>query len=139
MGPWGAHLTVFANATKLRLEGSRQADFTMFIRTSGNWGVSFNRERVTLSARWNYRGLDKRTPQPAFGPDGYQYIVARTYLDLNAAYQLTRHLSLATSVSNALNVPQETLTYGSSTPGYARQFGTREYGIAIALALKGTY
>ncbi len=139
LGKWGAHFTVFANGTKLQLEGNRQADFTTFIPKTANWGVSFSRQRLTLIAKWNYRGLDKRTAQPALGPDAFQYFAARTTLDLNAGYQLTRRLSLAASASNALNVPQQLQWYGSSTPGYARQNRTSEFGIALALGLKGTF
>ncbi len=139
LGAWGAWFTVFANGTKLQLEGNRQADFTTFMPKTANWGVSFNRQRVSVTARWNYRGLDKRVAQPAFGPDAFQYFAARTTLDMNAAYQLTRRLSLAASVSNVLNVPQTLQVYGSSTPAYARQNRTSEFGIALALGLKGTF
>ncbi|WP_414661800.1 TonB-dependent receptor [Horticoccus sp. 23ND18S-11] len=139
LGRWGSYFTVFANGTKMELEGNRQADFTSFIPKTGNWGVSFSAKRVTLVAKWNYRGLDKRTAQPAFGPDAFTYFNARTTLDLNAAYQLTRRLSIAASASNVLNVPQELLWYGSSTPAYARQNRTSEFGIALALGLKGSF
>lgn len=139
LGQWGGYFTVFANGTKLKLEGNQQASFTSFIPESGNWGFTFTRKQVTVTARWNYRGLDKRTAQPLFGPDGYQYYKARTSLDLSAAYQLTRRLALAATVNNVFNVPQVVLNYGSSTPDYARQFQTQEYGVAISVGLKGTF
>jgi hypothetical protein len=67
------------------------------------------------------------------------YFAARTQLDLNAAYQLNRKFSLNVSVSNALNVPQTMLIYGSQTPAYARQSRESEYGIALAVGLKGSF
>ncbi|MBI5690207.1 MAG: TonB-dependent receptor [Verrucomicrobia bacterium] len=139
LGRWGSAFTVFANATTLRLQGSRQADFTSFIPRTGNWGASFNWRRVNFVARWNYRGLDRRTAMPAVGTNAYQYFGARTTLDLNGSYQLGRGLSLVASASNVFNVPQMLLRYGDETPAYARQNRTSEFGIALALGVKGSF
>ncbi|MFM7750655.1 MAG: TonB-dependent receptor domain-containing protein, partial [Opitutaceae bacterium] len=139
LGRWGAPFTVFANATWLRLEGDRQADFTSFIPRTGNWGFSANWRRLGFVARWNHRGLDKRTAMPAVGTNAFQYIGARTTLDVNASWQLTKSLSLIGSASNVLNVPQTLLRYGEETPAYARQNRTSEFGIALALGLKGSF
>ena len=139
LGRWGAPFTVFANATRLRLQGDRQADFTSFIPRTGNWGFSFNWKRLGFVARWNHRGLDKRTAMPAVATNGFQYFAARTTLDLNASWQLPRGLSLIGSASNVLNVPQTLLRYGDETPAYARQNRTSEFGIALALGVKGSF
>lgn len=138
-GQWGSYFTVFANATKLKLEGNQQASFTSFIPESANWGASFSRKQFTLMARWNYRGLDKGAAVPAFGADAFGYIEARTTLDLSAAYQLSRHLSLTASVNNLFDAPQTALRYGSETPDYARQFNTRNFGAMLSVALRGTF
>ncbi|MBL9199917.1 MAG: TonB-dependent receptor, partial [Opitutaceae bacterium] len=139
LGRWGAPFTLFANATSLRLEGNRQADFTSFIPRTGNWGASFNWRRVSFVARWNYRGLDKRTAMPAVGTNAFQYFGARTSLDLNGSYQLSKRLSLVASANNVFNVPQVLLRYGDETPAYARQNRTSEFGIALALGVKGSF
>ena len=139
VGKWGQHFTVFANATKLKLEGNQQANFQSFIPTSGNWGASFSRKQISLVARWNYRGLDKRTAQPAFGPDAFSYFKARTTLDLSLAWHFTQRLSLQASVNNVFNVPQTTLYYGSATPKYAQQFRTEEFGVPITIGIRGTF
>jgi len=76
---------------------------------------------------------------PAYGVGAYQYYAARTQLDLNGAYQLNKRFSLNASVSNALNVPQTLLRYGPETPAYARQNRESEYGIAMAVGLKGSF
>lgn len=136
---WGNYFTVFANATKLELEGQSQADFSSFIPKTANWGVSFSRKQVTLIAKWNYRGLNRLLTVPAYGVGAYQYYAARTQLDLNGAYQLNKRFSLNASVSNALNVPQTLLRYGPETPAYARQNRESEYGIAMAVGLKGSF
>ncbi|MBI4626824.1 MAG: TonB-dependent receptor [Verrucomicrobia bacterium] len=140
VGGWGRHFTVFGNATKLRLEGNPYASFTSFIPETANWGVSFNRQRVSVMTKWNYRGLNKLTALPALGPDGFLYLKARTTLDLNVGYQLTRRLSLVGSVNNVFNVvPLTQLRYGPETPEYARRSTTSEYGVAFAVGLKGTF
>ncbi len=139
LGRWGSMFTVFANATKLKLEGDRQADFTSFIPKTGNMGFSVNWRRLTFVARWNYRGLDKRTAQPAVGTNAFQYIGARTSVDLNGSYQLTKNLSVVASANNVFNEPQTILRYGDETPWYARQNRTSEFGIALALGIKGSF
>jgi TonB-dependent receptor len=139
LGPWGKHFTVFANATKLRLEGNRQADFGSFIPWSANWGATFERKQITVTARWNYRGRDLRSLQPAFGPDGGEWFKARTSLDLSLGYQFTPRLSLAASINNVLNVPQTRLRYSPATPPYARQGSTSEYGVNVGVGLRGAF
>jgi iron complex outermembrane recepter protein len=139
LGRWGEYFTVFANFTKLKLEGNQQASFTSFIPESGNWGTSFSRRKLTLVARWNYRGLDKRAALPAFGPDAFTFIEARTTLDLSVAYQLARQLSLTASVNNVFDVPQVQLRYGSQTPAYARQFNTRNFGAMLSVGVRGSF
>ena len=139
LGPWGNYFTVFMNGTKLELAGPSESNFSSFIPKSASWGVSFNRKQISLAAKWNYRGLNRQGAQPARGPDAYTYEAARTYLDLNAAYQINGKYSLNASVSNAFNVPQIRLVYGSQTPAYARQDRTSEFGIGLALGIKGRF
>ena len=139
LGKWGSYFTLFANGTYLDLDGGPGASFSSFIPKSGNWGGTFSGKRLTFTARWNHRGEDKRAPQAAFGPDGYQYYRARTTLDMNAAYQLSRTLSLNASVNNLLNKPQTELRYGSTTPAYASQYEEREFAIQMAIGLRGTF
>ncbi len=139
LGSWGRHFAVFANATKLNLEGSGEASFSTFIPKTGNWGFSFNRSRFTFVAKWNYRGRDTRVAQPLYGPGGFEFFKARTNLDLNASFQLHRRFSLVANVNNVFNVPQTILRYGTLTPEYARQWRRSEYGVSLALGLRGTF
>ena len=139
LGRWGSYFTLFGNATKLSLKGNPGASFSSFIPKSGNWGFTFAMKRVTFTARWNHRGLDQRLPQAAFGPNGYEYIEARTVLDLNGSYQLTRTLSFVASATNVFNRPYRFLRYGDLTPAYARLYAEQEYGIQMAIGLRGTF
>ena len=74
-----------------------------------------------------------------FGPDGYEYIKARTTLDMNAAYQLAPKLSLNASVGNLQNESQTVLRYGSATPAHARQYSRAKFGVQVAIGLKGAF
>ena len=139
LGSWGSYFTLFANGTKLQLDGNPGASFTSFIPKSGNWGATFAPKRFTLTARWNYRGLDQRAPLAAYGPNGHEYIQARTVLDISTSYQLTKRLSLIGSVNNIFNRPLRFLRYGDLTPTYARQYAEQEYGIQMAVGLRGSF
>jgi TonB-dependent receptor len=140
LGVWGRHITVFANGTRLRLAGNQQASFTTFIPKSANWGISGSHKRASLALKWNYRGLDKRVPLVAFGPDGYRYFKARTSLDIDAAYVLSRRFTLALTITNVTNVPAVTwLEYGSQTPAYARHAVIFDAGAQYSFGLKATF
>ncbi len=139
LGHWGSYFTLFANGTKLQLDGNPGASFTSFIPKSGNWGMTFAPKRFTLTTRWNYRGLDKRAPLAAYGPNGYEYIQARTVLDISTSYQLTKRLSVIGSANNIFNKPMRFLRYGDLTPNYAKQYAEQEYGIQMALGLRGSF
>jgi len=139
LGEWGRMFTVFVNATKLQLSGNPNASFTSFVPETANWGVQFNWKRLTVMPRWNFRGLNKLLPQPAWGPDGYQYIEERLILDVSVAYQLSARFSLVGAVGNATNDELTQLHYGSATPGYARKSLFSEYGASYSLGIKGRF
>jgi iron complex outermembrane receptor protein len=139
LGKWGSYFTLFANGTKLELDGAPGAAFTSFIPKSANWGFTIAPKRVTFTARWNYRGLDKRAPLAAYGPNGYEYIEARTVLDVNASYQFTKNLSFVASATNIFNKPYRFLRYGDLTPSYAKLYAEQEYGIQMAVGLRGQF
>ncbi|MDP3071008.1 MAG: TonB-dependent receptor [Opitutaceae bacterium] len=139
LGKWGSYFTLFANGTKLELDGSPGAAFSSFIPKSANWGATFANKRLTFTARWNHRGLDKRAPLAAYGPNGHEYIEARTVLDINGTYQLTKRLSFVASANNILNKPYRFLRYGDRTPAYAKLYAEQEYGMQMAVGLRGSF
>ena len=139
LGSWGRHFIVFANASKLKIEGSSKGDFGEFVPETVNWGVSFNWKRVSFVARWNYRGEIQGGAVPALGPDVFQYTPANTRLDLSFSYQITRRLMFAAGFTNVTNEPLQTVRYGSQTPAYARPNTYRNQGVPISLSLKGTF
>ena len=137
LGAWARYFQVFANATKLELEGSRQASFNAFIAESANWGVTFNRKKATLMAKWNHRGRQKGNAVTAV--NGFQYSKPRTTLDLNADYQITKNLSCYLNAQNVFNVPEILLRYGPETPAYDRQYQATTYGAQLSMGIKGTF
>ncbi|MDO8540218.1 MAG: TonB-dependent receptor [Opitutaceae bacterium] len=139
LGAWGRHLQVFANATKLRLEGSRDSDFSGFIPKSANWGIDFSRKPFNVMLKWNYRGLQRLSRVAALGPDAFEYAKSRTRLDVNVDYQLRPNLFLYTTVQNIFDVPETLLRYGSATPGYAHVFQVLTTGVQLSLGVKGTF
>jgi iron complex outermembrane recepter protein len=139
LGRWGRHFTAFANATKLKLEGNRQADFSGFIPKNMNWGVTFSRNPLTLVTKWNYRGKQRGAAFAQFGPDAFIYTKARLTLDVSADYQMWKHVALTANARNVTNEYISTVRYGSQTPDYAKPRQHREYGVYFSLGLKGSF
>jgi iron complex outermembrane recepter protein len=137
LGGWGRHFQVFANATKLELEGSREANFNAFIRQSANWGVTFSRKPLTAMAKWNHRGLQKGNPIAAV--NGFQYAKPRTTVDVNIDYQIRSNLFFYINAQNLFNVTEVLMRYGPETPAYARQYQATTYGVQLTMGIKGTF
>ena len=138
-GEWGKSFTVFANATKLKLEGANNADFSSFTPETANWGVSYGRNRIYAGLKWNYTGEVRRAAAPAVGAGGYTYFQPVLATDVDLGYSLTPRLMIALSVSNLTNEATVWHTYASPTPDRARHFMTFTSGSHWALSLKGTF
>lgn len=136
---WGRHVTVFVNATKLKLEGDTLADFTGFLPESVNWGFTVAWRRATVIAKWNYRGEQKAVAYPDMGPDAFRYPQPRMQLDLSLDVRLARTVSFYANVRNATNEIQNEFAYGSQTPRHAREFYHGAFGRPFTLGLKGTF
>jgi TonB-dependent receptor len=137
LGEWGRAIQVFANATKLELVGSQQANFTAFIPESGSWGASYHRGPLSFLAKWNYRG--RQRGGVVTGVNGFQYSQPRTTVDLNAEWQVRKNIGLYLSAQNIFNVPEVLLRYGPDTPGYARRYQVTTYGVQLSAGLKGSF
>jgi TonB-dependent receptor len=139
LGGIGRYFAVFANATKLKLEGSRTASFTRFVPTSANWGVTFTKRPLTLMANWHHRGEQDRGLATGLGPLAKVYQNARTTLDVSVSYQFHRRLTLFANVRNLTNVWFSQSRYQNETPIYARRSSTDSYGAQWAFGVKGTF
>ena len=139
LGQFGRLFSVFANATKLKLEGSRSAAFTRFVPTSANWGVTFTKRPLTVMANWHHRGEQDRGASTGLGPLAKIYQDARTTLDVSLSYQLHRRATLFANARNVTNVWFNNSRYQDDTPIYARRSSTNSYGAQWAFGVKGTF
>jgi TonB-dependent receptor len=138
-GAWGRNVIVFANATKLKLDGNDLADFTGFLPESVNWGFTVSVKRATLLTKWNYRGEQKAVSFPDMGPDAFRFPQPRVQLDVSLDYRLGQRTSFYFNLRNATNEVQNEFAYGSQTPGYAREFYHGKFGRAFTAGLKGSF
>ncbi len=136
-GAWGRQWSLFANGTKLRLEGDQDADFADFLPTSLNAGVTFSTRRGSVMAKWNYRGQQKQVANTAVR--GFDYIKSRSTLDLGMNVTLPRRLVLFLNVQNVFNAPETLLRYGPLTPKYSYLQRETSLGVDITLGLRGTF
>jgi iron complex outermembrane receptor protein len=139
VAPWGRYFSVFANATKLKLEGSRTAAFTRFVPLSANWGVTFTKRPFTVMANWHHRGEQDRGVSTGQGPLAKVYQDARTTLDLSLSYQAHRRATVFLNARNVTNVWFNQSRYQDDTPIYARRSSTNSYGAQWACGVKGTF
>ena len=139
LGPWGRGVQVFANGTKLDLDGEKDAEFGSFVPESANWGVSWSRRSFTVMLKWNYRGTQQRGALPGLGPDAYEYVRGRIPVDLNLDVQLRPNLTLYFNGQNIFDQPEILERYGSLTPAYARRYQEMTHGVQLTLGVKGSF
>jgi len=140
---WARNFSVSANGTVLHLEGSNAADFRRFIPKSGNFSLSWNRSPVIARLNWNYRGRQKNAPQTGaqYGANNgfFEYYDSRYTIDANFEYMFSRQFRLFANARNILNTPQVLERYSADSARYATGFRHEEFGIQIAIGLKGTF
>lgn len=139
LGKWGRPFQVFLNGTKLRLDGNQRASFEGFVPESLSWGISANHKRGRIMARWNHRGPQYVNSLPALGPNGAQYTVRRTTLDLNCDVRIGPRLTVYANFQNVRGAVAEVERYGDETPAYARRIQFTDGGTLITVGLKGSF
>ncbi|MBI5689075.1 MAG: TonB-dependent receptor [Verrucomicrobia bacterium] len=136
---WGRYFSLQTNGTMLHLTGRNDADFSGFIARTGNVGLTFSKAPFVAMVKWNYRGRQKNSAQFGTAPGAYEYFDSRYYLDLNAEYALTKHVTIFANARNVTNSPQNAERYSSETPGYSHLSRSEEYGVQMAFGLKGSF
>lgn len=139
LGPWGNDFEVFANATLLDLQGGDNTDFSSFVERTYNWGVTYDRHPLEIMLKWNYRGEQLIGPRSNEFENGFRWYDDRLYLDINVEYTVHPYAVLFANARNVTNEPQIRLNYNDATPGYARHEQQEEYGVQLAVGLKGTF
>jgi TonB-dependent receptor len=136
---FGKYFSTFANYTKIRLEGSNETDFSGFVPESASLGLTYSRKPLVVTARWNYRGQERRGLVGSALPGGFNYLVAFPSVDLSFEYQITKRISLFGSSRNLLNTPRLYQRWTAATPLYSRYYRSSPVGVQNAIGIKGTF
>lgn len=138
---WARGVQVFANATVLRATGDDTADFAGFVPRSYNWGASLTRERYSLRANWNYRGLSRGAPVIGRGiePGTFSWTSKFLFLDLQAEYFLRKKFSIFANLRNVGDATNDTQIYGPSTPAHAQFRQRTTFGSLWSFGVKGSF
>ena len=141
---WASGVQVFANYTKLRLNGSTTADFAGFNPETVSGGVNLLRARyfikLTYSQQAEARGA-LVAPNIALGipANTYGYQAKQSRWNVNAEYSLNRRLSLFSSISDIGGFDFRTRRYAPTTPEYARSLRRMKMGSFTTLGIKGSF
>jgi TonB-dependent receptor len=138
---WAKGFAIFGNLTLQHLEGDTTADFTGFVQKTINYGLSFNRARVTTRVSVNDRGRERREMFTGAGvePGVYEYMAPKLTVDWSFEYRFARHFAVYSTVRNLFNAPEDFERYGPSTPGYAKLRQRTDFRPLWAVGLKATY
>lgn len=137
---WARGLNVRYNITKLHLAGQALADFSTFIPSSQNWGVSLDRPKFNIRLNWNARGRQRRSAIAGNAEPGtYEYVNPRLTLDVDAEYRFNKHIGVFVGTRNVTAEPFIYERYGPNTPPHARRFQRSDYGVAISAGVKGSF
>ena len=140
----GKYLSVFANYTKIKLEGSNETDFSGFIPESASLGATYSRKPIVFVARWNYRGLDRRGLTGSALPGGFNYLMPFPSVDLSFEYQISRRLSLFANSRNVFNAARLYQRWvdgpnGRINPAHSLYYRDSPVGVQNAIGIKGTF
>ena len=138
---WGRGVQVFANASALRATGDATSNFNGFVPRVYNWGVSLTRERYNLRLNWNYRSLARggQVTGRSIESGTYSYTSKILNIELSGEYQLTKRIGVFMTSRNLGAAPDDTKTYGPSTPLGARFRERNEIAAMWTFGLKGTF
>ncbi|MEO6245008.1 MAG: hypothetical protein ABIQ12_06200, partial [Opitutaceae bacterium] len=125
---WARGVQVFANATAIRATGDDNANFSGYVPRSFNWGASLAREKFSVRANWNYRGLSRGNPLTgrSIQAGTFNWTSKLLFIDVQGDYNLTKRTSLFFALRNVSDTPNDTKIYGPATPEIAR-FRQRTY------------
>ncbi len=139
-GDWGKPFSVFANYTKLNLEGDNAADFSDFIPETANLGVQASYKRFSAFVKWNYRGKQFReTNDEDWFVGAAEYIRAYATIDANVEFRLNKNFALFASGRNILNESYEWEISGPAAPSWSSLTSNSVYGAQFTAGIKGTF
>jgi TonB-dependent receptor len=140
------YLSINTNATKLELSGPSANAFSGFIKETANLSVSWNKAPVRANVNFNYRGRQQRSAQTGAQYGGaanefYEYYAPRTTVDTNVEYTLSKRFKIFANARNIFNKPQVLQRYSETVnqAPYSVNYQQEEFGIQIAVGIKGTF
>lgn len=139
LGGWGNPFYIFANYTKLDLNGNQMANFKDFKPMSANVGVNIKYGRFGLMAKWNYQDKQRREYTDSKFVGSAEYIRARSTIDVSANYQITKRLALFATARNITNEHYTWEVIGPAAPAWSRLTSDEYYGAQFTFGVRGTF
>lgn len=139
---WARGLQVFANGTKMSLDGSSTANFTSFSPESVAGGINFIRSRYYVKLTCTHQGLTRRAlvaPSATVPANTYNYLPARTIWSLSAQYSLSKRFALYGAANDINGGIRGTFRFAPGTPEYARRSAYTETGWYTTVGVKGEF
>lgn len=141
---WARGLQVFANLTKLSVEGSNMADFTGFSPKNIAMGISLIRPKYFVKLTYNYRGATRtgtEAPNVANGiPENtvtYSPVIERYGLDMQ--YNISKRIGLYLTMTNLKGFTHDSKRFAPDTPAYARTYFRQELGYYTTIGVRGEF
>ncbi|MGC4073004.1 MAG: TonB-dependent receptor [Nibricoccus sp.] len=143
---WARGFQVFANGTKLELDGSNTADFTGFAPEKYSGGINFVRKKFYVKFNCTYQADTRGALVAASAANGipegiYVYQGERFRVGVNAQYVFSKYFAIFASMTD-LQGPGFTVQskrYSDTTPDDMRKYRKQELGSTIMIGVKGTF
>jgi TonB-dependent receptor len=143
---WARGLQVFVNATKLRLRGGSQADFSAFAPSNYAGGLNLVRPRFSVKLNFTYQGETRQglvavNAANGIPADTFNYQGERLRVGLNAQFSLTKQVAIFGSMTD-INDPGFNISNTQYHPGaaeYLKKRRRQELGSIITIGLKGRF
>ena len=143
---WARGFQIFVNATRLRLSGGDQADFSAFAPSNYAGGINFVRPRFSVKLTFTYQGETRQTAVGVSAANGipaetFNYQGERLRVGLNAQFSLTKQVAIFGSMTD-INDPGFNIANTQYPPGaaeYLKKRRRQELGSIITIGLKGRF
>ena len=143
---WARGFQIFVNATRLRLSGGDQADFSAFAPSNYAGGINFVRPRFYVKLTFTYQGETRQTAVGVSTANGipaetFNYQGERLRVGLNAQFSLTKQVAIFGAMTD-INDPGFNIDNTQYPPGaaeYLKKRRRQELGSIITVGFKGRF
>ena len=139
---WARGFQIFANASKLWLDGTRSADFAGFNPRSLSGGINFVRPRYSIKVNVTDQAESRRglvTASASTPVETYDYLAARRQWGVSAEYSLSKRYSVYLSANDIGGGTGATLRYAPGTPRYSKPVRVQEDVYYTTIGVKGQF